>query len=759
MWAATNHDVRSGYLVAPGEQSAAPRVEGNPVASTSSSPKKKSSAKASTSKRSKSTASPDRPSVSFGDLEAERGSGGETHQRASDSVPTLTTAQGTAIADDQNTLTVGERGPQLLEDFVMREKIFHFDHERIPERVVHARGYGAKGFFENYESASDLTRADPFQRAGEKTEVFCRFSTVAGSAGSPDLARDTRGFAVKFYTKVGNWDLVGNNIPVFFIQDAIKFPDLIHSVKPEPDRGFPQAQSAHDNFWDFVSLVPESTHHLVWVMSDRGIPRSFRFMEGFGVHTFRFVNDAGVSRFVKFHWKPVAGLQSVVWNEAVKINGADPDFHRRDLWSAINRGDFPQWELGVQVFDDEFADAFPFDILDPTKLIPEEDVPITMLGKMTLNENVDNFFAETEQVAFCTQNIVPGIDFTNDPLLQGRNFSYLDTQLKRLGSPNFTHIPVNAPRCPVAHFQQDGHMAMTNPTGRANYEPNSWGDEGGPREDPTRGFRSFEAEEQGAKRRVRPELFADHYSQAGQFYRSQTDVERTHIADAFAFELSKVDVPAIRERMVAGLRNVDEQLAQDVADGIGLDKLPPKLDPARTPITDLADSPALSLFKNGPDDFSGRTVGVLVTDGVDATALRSVQKAAKAAGSLVKLIAPTRMGIADSDGAELEIAEKVHGGPSVLFDAVVVLASAGGAQELAALAPAKDFVTDAHAHGKFVGYNEPARQLFEAAGVSPDDAPGYSLIDGKKAAATAFFADCSQLRCWDRQGKADHGKS
>ena len=460
------------------------------------------------------------------ELDRNPGEGGETHQVA-DGGPVLTTQQGVPVADDQNTLRVGDRGPAALEDFHFREKIFHFDHERIPERVVHARGYGAHGFFETYESLSDVTSADIFQRAGEQTPVFVRFSTVAGSKGSFDLARDVRGFAVKLYTKEGNWDLVGNNIPVFFIQDAIKFPDIIHAVKPEPDREFPQAQSAHDNFWDFVSLMPESTHMLMWVMSDRAIPRSFRFMEGFGVHSFRFVNEAGVSTFVKFHWKPKMGLQSVMWNEAVKINGADPDFHRRDLWDAITTGDFPEWELGVQLFDDEFADQFDFDILDPTKLIPEELVPVRTVGRLVLDRVVDNFFAETEQVAFCTQNIVRGIDFTNDPLLQGRNFSYLDTQLKRLGSPNFTQLPINAPKCPFAHFQQDGHMAVENPVGRVNYEPNSWpGDERGPREDPERGFESLATKEVGEKRRIRPGSFADHYSQARQFLDSQMPIER-----------------------------------------------------------------------------------------------------------------------------------------------------------------------------------------------------------------------------------------
>ncbi len=393
----------------------------------------------------------------------DRGEGGETHQRGDG--PPMTTSQGIPISDNQNTLRAGARGPALLEDFHFREKIFHFDHERIPERVVHARGYGAHGYFEATEDLSELTSAHLFQEKGRKVPAFVRFSTVAGNKGSVDLARDVRGFAVKLYTEEGNWDIVGNNIPVFFIQDAMKFPDLIHSVKEAPDRAFPQAQSAHDNFWDFISLMPEAMHMVMWTMSDRAIPRSFRFMEGFGVHTFRFVNADGKSQFVKFHWKPKQGLQSVIWDEAVKINGADPDFHRRDLWAAIQSGDFPEWELGVQVFDDDFADKFPFDVLDATKLIPEEDVPVRIVGRLVLDRMVDNFFAETEQVAFCTQNIVPGIDFTNDPLLQGRNFSYLDTQTKRLGGPNFTHIPINAPKCPFHHFQQDGHMAMHNPSG------------------------------------------------------------------------------------------------------------------------------------------------------------------------------------------------------------------------------------------------------------------------------------------------------
>jgi len=664
----------------------------------------------------------------------------------------MTTAQGTPISDDQNSLKAGERGPTLLNDFVLREKVFHFDHERIPERVVHARGYGAHGYFEPSESLSDLTRADLFQRAGQRTPVFVRFSTVAGSKGSADLARDVRGFAVKFYTQEGNWDLIGNNIPVFFIQDAMKFPDLIHAVKDEPDRGFPQAASAHDNFWDFASLMPETTHMMMWVMSDRAIPRSFRFMEGFGVHTFRFVNEAGESTFVKFHWKPKLGMQSVVWNEAVKINGADPDFHRRDLWNSIQAGAFPEWELGIQVFDDAFADEFPFDVLDATKLIPEEVLPIRRVGRLVLDRVVDNFFAETEQVAFCTNNVVPGIDFTNDPLLQGRNFSYLDTQLKRLGSPNFTHLPVNAPKCPFAHFQQDGHMAMRNPVGRANYEPNSWsGDERGPREDAANGYQSFVAPEGGAARRVRAELFADHYSQARQFYISQTLTEQTHLANSFVFELSKVERADIRARMVANLRNVDDELATAVAGGLGMAELPPASKPARPVVTDLAPSPALSMLANPPSTFNGRKLGILVTDGTDSRLLASLIAAAEAEGTVVELVAPKIGGIVASDKTYHDVHQKIDGGPSILYDAVAVIPSVKGAALLASHWPAKEFVSDAHAHCKFVGYSPSARALFDAAGLSELMDAGYVSLDAKKTTSTAFIKKCRQLRHWDRE--------
>jgi catalase len=677
--------------------------------------------------------------------------GGERHQISSREVPTLTTQQGIPVSDDQNSLRIGARGPTLLEDFHFRGKIFHFDHERIPERVVHARGYGAHGFFETYESLSDITAADALQRPGEKTPAFVRFSTVAGNKGSADLARDVRGFAVKLYTKQGNWDIVGNNIPVFFIQDAIKFPDLIHAAKPEPDRAFPQAQTAHDNFWDFASLMPESTHMLMWAMSDRAIPRSFRFMEGFGVHTFRLVNAEGKSTYVKFHWKPKLGLQSVVWDEAVKINGADPDFHRRDLWNAIQSGNYPEWELGLQLFDDSFADSFPFDVLDATKIIPEEDIPIRRVGRLVLDRCVDNFFAETEQVAFCTSNVVPGVDFTNDPLLQGRNFSYLDTQLKRLGGPNFTHIPINAPKCPVHLFQQDGHMAMSNPKGRVNYEPNSWsGMAGGPRESPVAGYHSFPACEKGDKRRVRSETFADHYSQARQFYQSQTYAEQEHIADAFVFELSKVETPEIRRRMVSNLRNVDEELAKKVAMGLGLREMPPASQPAKEPVGDLKYSKALSIIENGLHSFKGRKVGALITDGVDGALLDQLKAALQAEGAMLELIAPTVGGVTSSSGTQIAADQKLGGGPSVLYDAVAILPSESASAMLAKHPAARQFAADAFTHCKFIAYTSATQALFEKSGIASDLDEGCVNLT-KANTASDFVSRCRELRFWKRE--------
>lgn len=660
----------------------------------------------------------------------------------------LTTAQGAPVSDDQNTLKIGERGPTLIEDFHFREKIFHFDHERIPERVVHARGYGAHGYFETYDSLAKYTRADIFQRAGEKTPAFVRFSTVAGSEGSADLARDVRGFAVKLYTKEGNWDIVGNNIPVFFIQDAIKFPDIIHSVKPEPDRGFPQAASAHDTFWDFISLTPESMHMIMWVMSDRAIPRSFRFMEGFGVHTFRFVNAKDESTFVKFHWKPKLGLQSVVWNEAVKINGADPDFHRRDLWDAIQSGNFPEWELQVQLFDQDFADSFDFDVLDPTKLIPEEVVEPIAVGRLVLDRMPDNFFAETEQVAFMTQNVPPGVDFSNDPLLQGRNFSYLDTQIKRLGSTNFTHLPINAPKCPFHHFQQDGHMAMRNPVGRVNYQPNSFGE--GPRESPTRGFRSFPVAEDGRKVRLRAASFADHYSQARQFFNSQTAPEQRHIAMALTFELSKVETPVIRERMISHLLNIDEGLAETVADKLGVTELPKPADTAIAPRDDLAPSPALSIVEKGPGSFAGRKLGVLVSPGADAALLKKLQMAIEKEGATMEVVAP-KVGVVEaSDGSEVAAKHMIDGGPSVLFDAVALIMSKEGAERLTGEAAARDFVADAFSHCKFIGFTSGAIPLLVKAGIDPEADEGLVDLENAKAVA-GFIEACRKLRLWSRE--------
>ena len=688
-------------------------------------------------------------------FETRLGQAGELHQIASDDAKdgdVLTTQQGVPVADDQNTLRVGERGPALLEDFHFREKIFHFDHERIPERVVHARGYGVHGTFTLKESLADHTTAKVLTEVGETTPMFVRFSTVIGNKGSVDLARDVRGFAAKFYTKEGNWDLVGNNIPVFFIQDAIKFPDMVHAAKPAPDREFPQAQTAHDNFWDFITLTPESMHMIMWVMSDRAIPRSFRFMEGFGVHTFRLIDAEGKGTYVKFHFKPRQGLQSVMWNEALKINGADPDFHRRDLWDAIDLGAPPIWDLGVQLFDDEFADQFEFDVLDATKIIPEEQIPVRIIGEFVLDGLVDNFFAETEQVAFCTQNVVPGIGFTNDPLLQGRNFSYLDTQLKRLGGPNFTHIPINAPRCPVHNFQQDGHMNMRNPKGRVNYEPNSWG---GPRESPATGYRHFEAAENGRKVQERPGTFSDHYSQARQFFISQTPIEQKHIGDALVFELSKCERIDIRERMVAHLRNIDEGLAGVVATGLGMPTLPDPAPAASPPITTLPPSDALSIIKRAPGSFAGRKLGILVTDGASAGLVEALTEAVKALPAVYEIIAPKTAGATLDDGTFVEAKQKIDGGPSVLYDAVVLALSPEGAAMLAKDKTAKDFVSDAFAHCKFIGYTSEAEPLLIKAGVSPEEFDdGMILLEGPKD-APAFLAACGQLRRWEREMTTD----
>ena len=660
--------------------------------------------------------------------EEKLGAAGELQQQApsgAEAGAVLTDNFGHRISDNQNSLKAGERGPTLLEDFVLREKIFHFDHERIPERIVHARGSGAHGVFECTKAIPDLTKAVIFQEAGNTCPVFVRFSTVAGGAGSIDTPRDVRGFATKFYTEDGNWDLVGNNIPVFFIQDAMKFPDLVHSVKMEADRGYPQAASAHDTFWDFVSLMPETMHMIMWAMSDRGIPRSLRMIEGFGVNTFRFVNAKGEGRFVKFHWKPVLGIESTTWDEAVKIAGADPDFHRRDLFEAIDSGNFPQWNLGVQVFDEDFASKQSFDVLDATKLIPEELVPVEIIGRLTLNRNVDNFFAETEQVAFLPSNVIPGIDFSNDPLLQGRLFSYLDTQKSRLGTTNFHQIPINAPKCPFHNFQRDGMMQTMVPKGRANYEPNSLveaGEDGGPRASMETGFTSFrenaERNDPTEKVRARPELFADHYSQARLFFKSQTESEQAHLASAIVFELSKVTLEHVRLRVLSRLRNVDEGLAKRVADGLAMD-LPEKAKAAKEPV-DMKVSDALSIQKQAKKTFEGRKVGILFAEGSDKASIDKLKADIEAAGGTVKLVAPKVGGI-PVKGGELKADEKLDGAPSVVFDAIASVLMPDAAEKLTKNAAAIQWFADAFAHCKTIGHCKGSQILLDKANVEKDE--------------------------------------
>jgi catalase len=670
----------------------------------------------------------------------------ETHQTADEGGAVLTTNQGLPISDNQNSLKAGERGPILLEDFILREKITHFDHERIPERIVHARGSGAHGYFQPYESQADVTMAKFLQDPKKRTEVFARFSTVAGGAGSVDLPRDVRGFAVKFYTEEGNFDLVGNNIPVFFIQDAMKFPDVIHAVKMEPDRGFPQAASAHATFWDFISLTPESMHMIMWAMSDRAIPRSLRMIEGFGVHTFRLINQQGVSRFVKFHWRPTIGSSAVVWDEAVKISGADPDFHRRDLWEAIDRGDFPEWEFGFQIFDEEMAASFDFDILDPTKLIPEEIVPIRMVGKMVLNRNPDNHFAETEQVAFCPSHLVPGIGFSDDPLLQGRLFSYLDTQLTRLGGPNFHQIPINAPRCPMRNFQRDGIRQMEVPKGRVAYEPNTLAPEA-PRECPMHGFRTQPEAVDGPKLRKRAETFADHYSQARMFFKSMTPPEQNHIASALAFELANVEIKDIRRKMLGHLQNIDPALHDTVAAALGMEGQALPISPAVEP-RDLARSESLSLLAKDPHTLRGRKVGVLLTDGFDASLLATLQAAVKKEKAALALIAPKIGGATAADGTLQEVDFALSGGPSFFFDTVILLVSDAGVAELVKEAAAVNWVRDAFGHLKVIGHVAEALPLLDKASVAVDG--GVCQISDRKTLAT-YLSIAKAGRRWERE--------
>lgn len=689
----------------------------------------------------------------------------------------LTTDHGVRINDDQNSLKAGDRGATLLEDFILREKITHFDHERIPERVVHARGSGAHGVFKVYEDMSDLTRAAFLCDPGQETPVFVRFSTVAGSRGSTDLARDVRGFAVKFYTQEGNFDLVGNNMPVFFIQDAVKFPDLVHAVKPEPDNEMPQAASAHDTFWDFISFMPESAHMIMWVMSDRALPRSYRMMEGFGVHTFRFVNAAGVSSFVKFHWKPLLGVHSVAWDEAQNISGKDPDFHRRDLWDAIEAGAFPEWELGVQIVAEEDEFKFGFDLLDPTKLIPEELVPVQRIGKMTLNRNPDNFFAETEQVAFHVGHVVPGIDFTNDPLLQGRLFSYTDTQLIRLGGPNFHEIPINRPVVPVHNNQRDGYMRQTINRGKTSYGPN-----GIAANDPQQakaaegGFVSYNERIDAKKIRARSRSFFDHFSQARLFFNSQSEAEKNHLIDALSFELGKVKTVAIRERMLGLLNHVDKGLAAAVAYALGLHvptvplaelngSIPADADPADyTPEQkegEVAKSEALSMAGTPKDSIATRKIAILAADGVDGKSLSTVKDALVGQGAIVHIIAPRLGTILSQDDQQIDVDESFLTAASVLYDAVYLPGGTNSSATLKAEANAVHFLNEAFKHCKAIAADATAIQVLEATYFYkklPDEysqetvlREGIIVSDNLSSSVELFIKMIAQHRFWDRE--------
>jgi catalase len=688
----------------------------------------------------------------------------------------MTTDQGVRINDDQNSLKSGERGSTLLEDFILREKITHFDHERIPERVVHARGSAAHGVFKVYEPLSNLTRAGFLNDPSVETPVFVRFSTVVGSRGSTDLARDARGFAVKFYTQEGNFDLVGNNIPVFFIQDAMKFPDLVHAVKPEPDHEMPQAAAAHDTFWDFISLMPESAHMIMWVMSDRAIPRSYRMMEGFGVHTFRLINEAGKSHFVKFHWKPLLGVHSVAWDEAQKISGKDPDFHRRDLWTAIENGDFPEWELGIQVIPEADEHKFEFDLLDPTKLIPEELVPVQRVGKMTLNRNPDNFFAETEQVAFHVGNIVPGIDFTNDPLMQGRLFSYMDTQLIRLGGPNFHEIPINRPIVQVHNNQRDGHMRQQINRGKTSYSPNSLGggcpfqakmNEGG--------FTSYTERIDSKKIRERSASFFDHFSQAKLFFNSQSDAEKNHIVDALSFELGKCETEAIRERMLGILSKIDKGLAAEVAYNLGLHVPNPPEQPMNHSIPADADpknfqpkhiesslqrSEALSMVNTVKDTIRTRKIAILAADGVDEKSLLTVKEMLEAEGATAEIVAPKLGKIMAEGNTEIQVKQTFFTTASVLYDAVYVPGGISAAT-LAGEPDAVHFLNEAYKHCKAIAADAAAMPLLQETYFYkklPEDrnketalSEGIIIHDDLNKLSSLFIDAIAQHRFWDRE--------
>lgn len=678
----------------------------------------------------------------------------------------LTTNHGVRINDNQNSLKAGDRGPSLLEDFILREKITHFDHERIPERIVHARGSAAHGFFELYKKMDKYTKAGFLNDTSVKTPVFVRFSTVAGSRGSSDLARDVRGFSVKFYTQEGNYDLVGNNMPVFFIQDAMKFPDLVHAVKPEQDHEMPQASSAHDTFWDFISLMPESMHMIMWLMSDRALPRSYRMMEGFGVHTFRFINEKGKSHFVKFHWKPVLGVHSVAFAEAQVISGKDPDFHRRDLWEAIESGNFPEYELGVQLIEEKDEFKFPFDLLDPTKLIPEELVPVQIIGKLTLNRNPDNFFAETEQVAFHPGHLVPGIDFSNDPLLQGRLFSYTDTQLSRLGSPNFHEIPINRPIVDIHNNQRDGHMRHTINKGKTNYEPNTLGG-GCPFQAMMKnfGFTSFLERIDSKKIRNRSKSFLDHFSQATLFFNSQSEEEKLHIINALRFELGKVQTPEIRQRMVNLLTQIDKQMANRVAEALGLiagtpeqpinhsvpaDENPKDYQPVKIKSL-LERSEPLSMKNTIKDSIATRRIAFLAADGVDEASLKNMKKLLEEKGAMVKIIAPKLGFIKSSKGNQIPVDESFLIACSVVYDAVFVPGGPKSIEALLAESDAQHFISEAYRHCKPVGSATQGVMLLTASFIDVGLKDEGVVIEKNASIDKAFIKAIAQHRFWHRE--------
>ena len=683
----------------------------------------------------------------------------------------LTTNQGLKINDNQNSLKAGERGSTLLEDFILREKITHFDHERIPERIVHARGSGAHGVFTLKKSLKKYTKAKFLTETDRETPVFVRFSTVAGSKGSTDLARDVRGFAIKFYTEEGNYDLVGNNIPVFFIQDAIKFPDLVHAVKPEPHNEIPQAASAHDTFWDFISLMPESMHMIMWVMSDRAIPRSFSRMEGFGVHTFRFINDEGKAHFVKFHFKPKLGVHSVAWDEAQKISGVDPDFHKRDLWESIESGNFPEWDFGVQLIPEEDEDKFDFDLLDPTKIIPEEEVPVEIFGTLTLNRNPDNFFAETEQVAFHPGHLVPGIDFSNDPLLQGRLFSYTDTQLSRLGSPNFHEIPINRSVNTVHNNQRDGHMRQQIVKGKVSYEPNSIGggcpfqammSEGG--------FASHQERVSGTKIRARSESFVDHYSQAKLFYNSQSDYEKTHLQNALIFELSKVTVPEIRERVVGQLNFIDKSLAQTVASKVGVEvkelEFPNQSLPADSNPADLQSeereahtraSEVLSMANTVKNTIQGRKIGFIVASGADFGIINDLKNKLEDQNAVVEIIAPSLAPVKTDKGDVLTPKHSLTSTASVCFDALFIGAGEEAATELMNAEnkhKVLHIINEAYQHCKAIYFGEGTEAIYKSSNVAVKKHEDPAIVNWEDSDPDHKFTEAiANHRVWELEAE------